>query len=129
LTYRKARSRATNGAIVVIDRFPLKEIRTMDGVRAGRFHEQISSKLKRLFLRLEAAYYSKIGAPDELVVLRIDPEVAVQRRHDEDPQFVRYRNQEIWSRKDWGPQAIVIDAGKPLEQTLAEIRYEVWGRV
>jgi len=65
--------------------------------------------------------------PDVLVVLRVDPAVAVERkRHEEEPGFVRPRSEEIW-RADWsGTSATVVDSGHDLEEVRRTLRSLVW---
>jgi hypothetical protein len=58
----------------------------------------------------------------------VDPEVAVARRPEQDPFFVRHRAEEIWSAR-WGPEAIVIDAGQPPEVVARSVIEAVWRRL
>jgi hypothetical protein len=63
-------------------------------------------------------------------VLRIDPEVAVTRRPEDDPDYVRARNGEVFDL-DWTAieGAVVVDASRPPEQVLAAIKDAVWDRL
>ena len=128
--YRRACRRVSRGELVVSDRFPVRQFKIMDGPVADLI---ASTKRKRPVLtrlaRWEKAYYTRIGDPDVLVVLRIDPDVAVARRLDEDPDFVRARCAEVW-RADWaGTSAVVVDAGRPKEEVLTEVKAGVWSRL
>ena len=129
LTYRKARSRTSNGKIVVSDRYPLTEIRTMDGVRAGRLAIHRRSWITKSLLDIEARYYERIRRPDVVFVLKVNPETAVGRRHDEGEVFVRVRNTEIWDCNEWGKDTVVIDADQGLDQVQAEIKSRLWSRL
>ena len=61
--------------------------------------------------------------------MRVDPEIAVQRRVDEDSEWVRARNQEIWAQ-DWSQtSAHVIDAGQPQEEVVREIKSLIWSQI
>ncbi len=78
----------------------------------------------------ESAYYGRILPPDLLVVLRVEPEIAVERRRgDEDEDFVRRRAAEVWDH-DWESVAadsvVVIDAARPHSDVLEHIRSTVW---
>ncbi len=126
-TYGEARRFATGGGIAVCDRYPMAEI-AMDGARlssvstmpgAGRFARWAGEQ--------EAACYRSIVEPDLLLVLRVDPAVAVARRPEQDSEFVRERNQQVFDA-DWGasPRRLVIDAGQPIEVVLATVRNAVW---
>jgi thymidylate kinase len=85
------------------------------------------SKAVELLARLEGRYYEKITSPDVLIVLRVHPDVAVQRRHgSEGADFVHRRADEVW-RLDWsGTPAIVIDADRPKDDVLAEVKAAIW---
>ena len=100
----------------------------MDGVRAGRLRSCAHSSVAKSLLDLEARYYARIRGPDIVFVLRVNPETAVARRHDEDENFVRVRNTEIWDCDEWSPDTVVIDADQRLDQVQAEIKSHLWSR-
>jgi thymidylate kinase len=79
---------------------------------------------------LERRYYESFTRPDVLVVLRVDPDVAVERkRHEEPPEFVRPRSEEIW-RTDWSrTSALVVDSGRDLREVERDVRHLVWSRL
>ncbi|HSD48828.1 MAG TPA: hypothetical protein VLE71_03255 [Actinomycetota bacterium] len=128
--YRGARRAASNGAIVVCDRFPLAQVRQMDGaVSAGMRHPARHGRLVRFLAEREQRYYARIAHPDVLVVLRVDPDVAVRRRREAPEDLLRRRSEEIWSI-DWSTTpAIVVDAGLPKDRVLSRVRSEVWSRL
>lgn len=129
--YRRATRAVLRGSIVVSDRFPLPEVRTMDGAKTGWLadHER-SSRGVRWLVSLERRYYESFTRPDVLVVLRVDPDVAVERkRHEEPPEFVRPRSEEIW-RTDWSrTSALVVDSGRDLREVERDVRHLVWSRL
>jgi thymidylate kinase len=129
--YRRARRWATNGAIVVCDRYPLPEVRLMDGaVTAHLVDDTRRGRLVEYLADLERSFYDRITYPDILIVLRVDPDLAVLRKRGEEQEsFMRPRSEEIW-RMDWrGTPAIVIDAGRPRDEVLSEIKSVVWTRL
>ncbi|HEU4527390.1 MAG TPA: nucleotidyltransferase family protein [Actinomycetota bacterium] len=128
--YRHARRAASNGAIVVCDRFPLAQVRQMDGpVSVGLRESARRARLVGLLSEREQRYYARIAQPDILVVLRVDPDVAVERRREAPEEVLRQRSEEIWAI-DWSTTpAIVIDAGRPKDEVLARVRAEVWSRL
>lgn len=129
-TYRRARRSASNGAIVVCDRFPLPEIKLMDGAVSARMADpsRWSSLVKYLADR-EKSFYARITYPDVLIVLRVDPDVAFQRRREAPEAILRLRSEEVRGI-DWrGTPAVVIDAGRPKADVLSEIRSVVWSRL
>jgi hypothetical protein len=129
--YRRARRIADRGGLVVSDRWPLPQIRLMDGARTTWVleHPDRFGPVTRALARAEQRSYGQIGEPDVLVVLRLDPEVAVARRTDEASDFVRVRNTEIFDL-DWSAtDAVVVDATRPPAEVLAEVRRAVWDRL
>jgi hypothetical protein len=116
---------------VLSDRWPLRQISLMDGPRTTwvlRTPEHFSRTTLRL-ARAEARIYDQMAPPDVLCVLRLDPEVAVARRSDEESGYVRARNTEVRDI-DWSPTAAtVIDATSPPAAVLDAIRRAVWERL
>jgi thymidylate kinase len=128
--YRRAHRHVSRGVLVVTDRFPLRQIKMMDGPITDLATEATEGRpvLARL-ARWEHAYYKHFEYPDVLVVLRIDPDVAVARRRDEEEDFVRTRCTEVW-RADWsGTPAVVVDAGRSKSEVLSEVKACVWSRL
>jgi thymidylate kinase len=67
--------------------------------------------------------------PDLLIVLRTDPEIAVERKFDESAESVQARSKEIWET-DWAQTpAHVIDAGNSKAEVLSELKTLVWSRL
>jgi thymidylate kinase len=129
--YRKARRLASNGSIVLCDRYPLPEVALMDGAVTGGMKNPFRwGRWGKAMATLERRYYDRISSPDILFVLRLDPDLAVERKRGIEPESsVRLRSEEIW-RMDWrGTPAIVIDATPPKDRVLSEIRSAIWSRL
>ncbi|HSV41712.1 MAG TPA: hypothetical protein VLI04_23300 [Nocardioidaceae bacterium] len=129
--YRKARRVADRGGLVVSDRWPLPNLHLMDGVRTDWILDRgdAPSRVAARLARWERSMYAHIAPPDVLLVLRLDPEVAVRRRDDEPPDYVRARNTEVFEA-DWSTtHALVIDAEQPAEEVLAHVRHAIWERL
>lgn len=125
----RARRAAGRGAVVVCDRYPIAGLETMDGPRLHRVPGARGRPLAMIMSRLERGYYERIGRPDAVVVLRVDPDVAIARRPDQDEEFVRRRAEEI-QRRHWNePDVFVVDAGRPIDQVHNEVRAIVWSAV
>ncbi len=142
-TYIRARRFAADGGLVIVDRFPLDQIKLMDGPQAERFIGRLmdgpradqflspsrTSRLARVLLNLEENYYHQIVLPESLFVLRVDPEIAVQRKTDEDAVSVRERSTEIWEL-DWEHTDYrVIDASKSKADVLTELKALIWSEL
>jgi thymidylate kinase len=130
LSYERARRFATNGGLVICDRFPLPQIKIMDGAQVERVTAEIKTNVLIKFLAaLERRYYQRIILPDLLIVLRVDPEICVQRKTDETSDSVRTRSQEIWNI-DWcETPAYVIDASRSKPQVLSDVLSLVWSNL
>ena len=128
LTYIQARRLSSNGKLVLCDRYSLPGFMKMDGPRC---EEAISvSKSNHWFLKVlinqEKYYYQQIQLPDLLIVLKVDPEIAVQRKVDETEISVRARSTEVW-KLDWDKlSAFSVDASKSKSQTLSQVKEIVW---
>lgn len=128
-THRAARRAAGAGAMAVCDRYPIAGMKTMDCPRLQGLAGVDRRKPARWMARREAWYYRRITLPDVVVVMRVDPEVAVSRRPEQDPAFVRRRAAEVFERNWIEPNVHVVDAGRPLESVTAEVRRLVWANL
>lgn len=129
-TYLQGRRFAANGGLVLCDRYPLPQIKLMDGPQGERMlGTQKNTWLDRLLVKWEKDYYRSIQLPDVLIVLKVNPEIAVQRKVDEDQNSVRARSSEVWET-DWTRvPAEVIDASLPKEEVLSRIKYVLWSEL
>lgn len=129
--YAKAQRAVLCGRIVLSDRFPLQKIRTMDGEKTTWLEERHDlGSVARWLVSLERGYYANFMWPDQLIVLRVDPAIAVRRKqHEEDAEFVRPRSSEVW-QADWSDTpAVVVDAGRGRGEVQAAMRSIVWSRL
>jgi thymidylate kinase len=127
--FRSVRRIATNGGIVLCDRFPIPQLTLMDAPRIRRMGRV--STWTRLVSRLSPleVHYYRAMRPDVLIVLRVDPEIAVARKPEEAAEFVRARWREIWD-VDWTKvSAHVVDASRPSEEVLALLKSLVWSEI
>jgi len=127
--YARAGRLAARGAIVVCDRYPLAQLRLMDAPAATHLAAH-RSRLVRWLAALEGRYYDRIRPPDLLIVLKVDPELAVSRKLGvEQPTHVLPRSEEIW-QVDWAATpARIVDSGRSRTEVLAEIKSIVWARL
>jgi thymidylate kinase len=125
--YVAARRFSLNGGLVICDRFPLPQVKVMDGPQLERMlGERAGNRWIESLVRLEKKYYQPIAPPDLLIVLRVDPDIAVQRKTDEDADSVWARSHEIW-KTDWRKtSAHVIDANRPQAEVLSDLKSLVW---
>ena len=130
LMYARAKRLAMFGGVVVSDRFPIADIELMDGPVIGRIIRRgDSGRVARFLMALENSFYERMTPPDVLIVLRVDPEVAVQRKTDEDSADVRVRSTEVWET-DWEQtRAHVIDGHQSPGEVLAELKSLIWSEL
>ncbi len=123
--YSKALRFSLGGGLVVCDRFPLPQLTLMDAPRIERMIGA-DGRLAAAMSRLERRYYRALTPPDVLIVLRVDPEVAVRRQPGDEPDYIRSRWREIWEI-DWPTLgAHVVDAGRSRDEVCSEIKSLVW---
>jgi thymidylate kinase len=128
--YKRVRRLVARGGIAICDRFPLPLLDAVDGPRSASLSvgdRQVVTAHR--LVSWERSFYDRIGPPEVVVVLRVDPEVAVKRRPDEDAAFVRARSSEFWDR-DWSEiGALVVDANNPKADVLREVKCAIWGEL
>jgi thymidylate kinase len=128
--YLKARRFAMKGGLAICDRYPLPQIKMMDGPNIS--HASGGTQvawLVDLMRKLEAEFYRRILAPDLLMVLAVDPEIAVKRKIDECEAHVRSRSREVWGLNWGGSCARVIDASQAKEQVVWDLKRCLWSEL
>jgi thymidylate kinase len=127
LLYRRVRRFAAQGGLAICERYPIPENHALAGPSAAQgLATAAQSRLASWLRDVETTYYARIGAPNLLVVLQIDPEAAVARKTDEPADYVLARARLLWD-VDWSnASARIVDAGRPLEEVVAELRFHLW---
>ncbi|NNE97699.1 MAG: hypothetical protein HKN25_01630 [Pyrinomonadaceae bacterium] len=117
--YKRIRRDAANGLIVICDRYPIPNLNLMD---APKIPDETGGRL----VRIEKRFYRNILPPEQLFVLRVEPNTAVDRKPDEPSPYVFRRSKELW-KIDWrDSNACLIDANRPLDSVLSDLRNRVW---
>ena len=128
--YSTAQRFAAAGGIVICERYPTPQDRLLVGPGIARrlgtgSHGRIADRL----IAAETRYHDRILPPDTLIVLRLDPELAVRRKTDEPEDYVRRRAMIIWET-DWTKtRAHVVDAGRPLDEVVSDLMRIIWAEV
>jgi thymidylate kinase len=126
--YLMARRIASNGGLVICDRYPLPGFLAMDAPQCAGIMKRFerSGRFLKWLKSLEQGWYRQIAMPDLLIVLRLDPEIAVERKTDESPASVRARSTLVWEM-DWnGMPAHILNASLAREEVLAQAKWLVW---
>ncbi len=131
LLFQRVRRRAAAGGIALCERYPTPHERLLVGPEIARLlgGERRFGALERYLMRVEQSYYDRIAPPDVSVVMLLDPEVAVRRKTTEPADYVRERNGIVWNT-DWSQTgARIVDAGRPLQQVLADLKSIIWAEL
>jgi len=128
--YLKARRFATNGGLVICDRYPTPQVKSMDGPNISRLVSPADrNRITEFLLKAEASYYGHIMPPDLLIVLKVHPEIAVQRKTDEPAEYVRARSLEVWELDLSETRAHILDASRQKSDVLTDLRSLVWSEL
>ncbi|HET9385257.1 MAG TPA: hypothetical protein VFO67_08930 [Gemmatimonadales bacterium] len=127
LLYLRIRRFATAGGVALAERYPIEQNYALAGPCVRNFVELAPNRRFATLLRAaEEWYYRQMLPPDHMIVLRVDPELAVRRKTTEPSDYVRRRARIVWD-VDWrGTSAQVVDAGRPLGDVLADLKTIVW---
>jgi len=127
LLYRRVRRFAAQGGLAICERYPIPESHALAGPSAAQGLAMAAQSRLATWLRdTETTYYARIGSPNLLIVLRIEPDAAVRRKTDEPADYVLARARLLWD-VDWSDaSARIVDAGRPLEEVMAELRFHLW---
>jgi thymidylate kinase len=124
--YRKVHRFAARGGIALCERYPVPENWLLVGPCIPALLPPIPSVLATLLRKAEVSYYERILPPDCLIVLRLDPELAVLRKPEEPAGYVRARGRVVWET-DWSAtQAHVVDASQMLPDVLRHLKSVIW---
>ena len=126
LTFQRIQRAKARGRIVISDRWPLPQLISMDGPQTRQIMGQDANWLTRLLAAWEESWLRSIDEPDLLLVLRLDPEIAVRRKPEEDADFVRSRGLEVWNIAWDDIDARLLNATDSPEAVLARAKQLVW---
>lgn len=124
---RKALRLSHNGTTVLADRYPQAEVKgTYDG--PSRLDIEGLGALGRILQSYEHSVYKKLmSAQPDLVIKLIAPvEVALKRKPDHDPDAIAAKVELTRKIMFNGAPIVEIDAAKPLDEVLLEVRRHVW---
>ncbi|MGH7508898.1 MAG: hypothetical protein ACREMZ_05465 [Gemmatimonadales bacterium] len=124
--YQRLQRFAAKGGIAICERYPVSEISSHVGPCIPALLPAGQAGLAGLLAQAERRYYERMVRPDLLLVLWLDPELAVLRKPGEPPDYVRDRGRAVLEA-DWtiGP-AQIVDASGPLAQVLEDLKARVW---
>ena len=123
---RRARNR---GLAVITDRYPQTQfLDMMDSPHLSAWHQH-QSRLLRAMARWEAAVYQSANspAPDLVIKLCVDPDVARNRKQDQTAESLSRRCQIVHQLEfPTATETVAIDANRPLDRVLVEVKCAIW---
>jgi thymidylate kinase len=123
----QSRAAARAGEVVVAERFPLDEFRSMtnpmDGPRLGWSRGSSHG----LLARIESRQYESIERPDLVLALKADIDTLRERKVDLSLEEHLAKVRAVEAFVSASGTAEVIDACKPYDEVLTEARSAVWG--
>lgn len=126
LLHERLRRFAVEGGVAICERYPVPQMRSHVGPSIPALLSGRPTSLANRLRDIEAKYYDRILPPDTLLVLRLDPELAVLRKPEEPADYVRERGRAVWDT-DWsGIPAHCVDASRPLTEVLRDLKAVVW---
>ena len=113
------------GKVVLTDRFPMLDFRNMKEPMDNPRIDASRGSLAKTFRKLEESYYDGIELPDRIFVLQVDIEELRKRKTDitlEQHQLKAIAVSSVSSRH----QVITINANKPYNDVLLEVKRHIW---
>ncbi|MGH7559676.1 MAG: hypothetical protein ACRENB_01520 [Gemmatimonadales bacterium] len=127
LLARGVRRFAAEGGLAVCERYPVPESHALAGPSAAQgLGLAATSRLAGRLRQAEASYYAGIGAPDLVLVLRVDADTAVRRKTNEPPDYVHARATLLEDVEWSGPSTRIVDAVRPFRDVLEDLRDQIW---
>jgi thymidylate kinase len=128
-----ARRLARSGTVVFVDRYPIPEVRLdgrfMDGPRIGTLEAVGRSHVLDRLRRAEERIYRRIPRPDHVIVLQVRAETARTRKVNRLPESVSAKAGAIAAMDRSGLSVLDVDAERPFEEVLADVKQWVWERL
>jgi hypothetical protein len=128
--YVAGQRNASQGALVVYDRYPLEAVRVADrfkdGPQIASIHRNRMGPLAAALSRVEQNTYRRIRPPDHLFVLQVSPGVASQRKPGHNLKMLEVKSQGFNEMERDGLRITEVHADQSLDQVLLEIKKQVW---
>jgi len=132
---REGRRLASNGALVLFDRYPLSWVRLstrpVDGPRIAELGVPVRGGVLAAMRRREEAIYRRIPSPDLVILLTLDPAVALARKESANPDGIAAKAGAVLeaARSAAGDGVVAIDASQPLDEVVRAVESEIWRRL
>jgi GTPase SAR1 family protein len=128
--YVAGQRNASQGALVVYDRYPLEAVRiadrSMDGPQIASMHPHRMGPVAAALSGAEQNIYRRIRPPDHIFLLQVSPSVSAERKPDHEPEILAIKNQALQEMERGGLSITEINADQSLHQVLLEIKTALW---
>jgi thymidylate kinase len=128
--YVAGQRNASQGALVIYDRYPLEAVRItdrfMDGPRIASMHGNRMGPVAAALSRVEQNIYQRIRPPDHVFVLQVSPGVSSQRKPDHKPEILKVKSQALKEMERDGLRITEVNADQSLDQVLLETKARLW---
>ena len=119
---QQAKVLSKKNSLVICDRFPQKDIM---GYYDG---PKLQSAKSNRFSRLEMKQFEQLSGTEADVVFRLNvsAEIATRRKPGHDCKLIEQKCNSLTSLSFGNATIIDVDAGKPYEQVLLDIKRKIW---
>lgn len=119
---RLAKQLSYKNSIVICDRFPQKDI-------MGYFDgPKLPFEKNYWFSRLERKQFRKLSTTEADIVFRLNvsPETAARRKPEHDHELIEQKCKNLCGISFGSAKVVDVDAGRPYEQVLLDIKRKIW---
>ena len=122
---RLSKRLSKKNSVVICDRFPQKDI---EGYFDG---PKLQAKKNAWFRELEMKQFNKLGTTEADVVFRlnISPEIASRRKPEHDYRMIEQKCMHLPFLSFGHAKVVDVDAGRPYEQVLLDIKRKIWENI
>ena len=114
------------GKLVITDRFPLKEFRSMPEPMDNPRIDPARSPLRKRLGAVEQRHYEAIREPDRIIVLKVDLEELRRRKSDLLAESHRLKAEAV-NAVEASDSRIVVDGSQPYDTVLLAAKRALWG--
>jgi hypothetical protein len=135
--YERAVRDARSGRVVIFDRFPMESLsgrddhRLFDGPQIPSVLPAPRASVTQKLASAEARLYRHFRLPEHLLMLEVDPEIAIARKPDHLPEVVNAKCEALGELADLaeaaaGLSVARIDANQPADAVLRNVKDVLW---
>jgi len=114
------------GQIALTDRFPLKAFQSMNTPMDGPRLQKIHKGVPKYFSQKENIIYRTFNQPDKIFILQVEIEELRRRKTDLTLEEHIKKADAVNAIKGNEKNIILINANKPYDEVLLEIKREIW---